>query len=1232
MSTEIRCFSPVLEEFCRRLGPASWAVVAVSEIAALALWPLAGRAQSVTATVNTGSVPAAANKIYVANGLSNNVTVIDGVTNGTTTVTAGNIPFAVAVNPVTNKIYVANEGGPVTVIDGATNATTSIATGGTPVAVAVNVVTNKIYVANYNSNNVTVIDGTTSATTTVATGNLARAVAINPVTNKIYVANQGDSINPSTVTVIDGATNATVAVNAGTSPFALAVNPVTNTIYVANAGSNDITVINGFTNVTTTVTDTNAGSPDGIAVNPITDKIYVANERSSNVTVIDGATNATATVTVGFQPDAVAANPVTNRIYVVNSNSNNVTVIDGDINTTTTVTVDTCPQALAVNPVTNKIYVANTGALANSFTGTTVTVIDGATNSTTTVTADSGPFAVAVNPVTNKIYVANRGDGISPSTVTVIDGATNATTTVGVGVNPFDLTVNPVTNKIYVANSNGNNLTVIDGATNTTTTVTVGIFPQAVAVNPLTNKIYVANRGDGLNPSTVTVIDGATNSTATVAAGIFPFAVAVNPVTNKIYVANSRDRFNPSTVTVIDGATNSTTTVAAGNLPHAVAVNAATNKIYVANQFSNNVTVIDGATNTTTTVTVDTLPVAMAVNAVKKKTYVANFGGNNVTVLSEEQVQPSPLTTAITPLPGNTTTSAAQAFQFMASNSAAEPVTNLYFQFDTFQGPWSQGTASGAPVSFTGAASGLAVGTHILYAFTVDGEEATSVMQASSPVIGDITAYLFEELGISTSTTFAADVNPASFGSTVTFTAAVTTNPSGSTTPGGSLSFFDGSTFLGNVALDNTGHAALQTNLLTVGGHSITAFYVPSTSAGFAASTSTTLDETVNQAASSTALTSSPNPASFAQSVTFAATVSSSTTGTPTGVVQFLDTSTLLGTGTLGANGQVTFGTSSLALGTHSITAKYSGDPNFAGSASAAVSETVNTAATSTGLTSSANPAPFRQSVTFTASVSPNIGSGVPTGALMFFDGTTQIATATLDAAAQATFSTSSLAPGNHWITANYPGDPSFAASTSAALSQTINPLDFSIGAAAGGSTSATVKAGQTATYALQLSLVGGAVPDQLMVTVSCTGAPSKATCTGSPSPVTATTTGPAALAISVSTTANGLLIPIPPSPLLRNPVNRLPILLVLAVLVVLCMLRKKAKARTGRSAWAAKLTFAASVLLLAMTIAAIGGCGSTTQTPPPVNNGTPLGTYTLTVTAASGNLTHIQKLTLTVQ
>jgi len=709
------------------------------------------------------------------------------------------------------------------------------------------------------------------------------------------------------------------------------------------------------------------------------------------------------------------------------------------------------------------------------------------------------------------------------------------------------------------------------------------------------------------------------------------------------------------------------------------------------------------------------------------KIYVANKGGSDVTVITEAQAQPNPLTTVITPLPGNTTTNAAQAFQFNAANTAPPPVSNLFFQFDTFEGAWSQGTPSGAAGSFTGAASGLSVGTHILYAFATDGEEATSVMQASSPVIGGITAYLFDELGVSTSTTLTADVNPAIVGQQVTFTATVFSSASG--TPSGSASFFDGSSFLGNVALDNTGHAAFPTSLLTAGQHSISAAYFPSPSAGFAASTSTAVNEsvlratstaltssgspttfgqpvtftatvspqtgsgtptgtvafldgsaqigsgtlnaqaqatfsssslsagthlitakyssdanfaasaslavsqTIQQAASSTVVVSSANPGTFGQSVTFTATVSSSTTGTPTGTVQFFDGSMQIGTGTLTANAQAVFATSSLAVGTHSITVRYSGDTNFTGSTSAALNETVQQAATSTVVASSAATVTVGQKVAFTATVS-SAASATPTGSVAFLDGTTQIGTGVLGTNAQATFSTSSLAVGTHSITAKYSGDTNFAASTSAALTETINaPLDFTIAAAGGGSTSATVKAGQTAMYALQLSLVGGAATDQLMVTVSCTGAPPKAMCSGPASPVTVTqAAAPATVAISVTTTANALLTPPAPSSRLRTPWNRLPILWVLPTLLMLRWLR--CRKRTEARAWAARPAFAASILLLAMLGAAMSGCsgGGTTFSPPPVNTGTPPGTYTLTVTAASGNLTHTQQLTLAVQ
>ena len=92
-----------------------------------------------------------------------------------------------------------------------------------------------------------------------------------------------------------------------------------------------------------------------------------------------------------------------------------------------------------------------------------------------------------------------------------------------------------------------------------------------------------------------------------------------------------------------------------------------------------------------------------------------------------------------------------------------------------------------------------------------------------------------------------------------------------------------------------------------------------------------------------TALSSSTNPSTYDQSVTFTATVSPNGSGTPTGTVTFMDGSTALGTGTL-SGGLATFATSALAIGTHPVTAVYSGDSNFLGSTSSVLTQNVDSA------------------------------------------------------------------------------------------------------------------------------------------------------------------------------------------------------------------------------------------------------------------------------------------------
>src|SRR4029077_2883471 len=147
-------------------------------------------------------------------------------------------------------------------------------------------------------------------------------------------------------------------------------------------------------------------------------------------------------------------------------------------------------------------------------------------------------------------------------------------------------------------------------------------------------------------------------------------------------------------------------------------------------------------------------------------------------------------------------------------------------------------------------------------------------------------------------------------------------------------------------------------------------------SSNFVTSTSSVLTQTVKQATSSIALSSSLNPSTFGAAVTFAATVTS-TGGTPSGSVTFKNGTTTLGSGTL-SSGKATFKTTTLSVGSHAITAAYAGSSNFVTSTSSVLTQTVKQATSSIALSSSLNPSTFGAAVTFAATVTST--GGTPSG------------------------------------------------------------------------------------------------------------------------------------------------------------------------------------------------------------------------------------------------------------
>jgi Big-like domain-containing protein/beta-propeller repeat-containing protein len=363
-------------------------------------------------------------------------------------------------------------------------------------------------------------------------------------------------------------------------------------------------------------------------------------------------------------------------------------------------------------------------------------------------------------------------------------------------------------------------------------------------------------------------------------------------------------------------------------------------------------------------------------------------------------------------------------------------------------------------------ASGLAVAAHsITAAYGGDNTFSSSTSAALTQTINKA----------STSTAIASAANPSVFGQSVTFRATVTPTAPGAGTPTGTVTFADAGVTLGSGTVGVTGQASFTTTSLSVAGHTITAQYGGDTS--FGGSTSPPFTQTVGQASTTTTLTASPSAPVFGQSVTLTATVAAAAPGigTPTGTVTFMDGTSTLGTGSL-TGGQATFTTSSLGAGSHSISAVYGGDTNFSGSTGtpSAGSLTINAASTTTTLATSVTPSAFGQPVTFTATVTVvSPGTGTPVGTVNFLEGATTLGTGALDATGKATFTTAALAVATHAITAQYAGSTSFNGSSSAPLSQTVNPgaTTTAISASASSTT-----AGQAVTFTATVTATPPAV------------------------------------------------------------------------------------------------------------------------------------------------------------
>jgi hypothetical protein len=421
-------------------------------------------------------------------------------------------------------------------------------------------------------------------------------------------------------------------------------------------------------------------------------------------------------------------------------------------------------------------------------------------------------------------------------------------------------------------------------------------------------------------------------------------------------------------------------------------------------------------TGGTATITVSTLVVGShSLNAVYDGD--GNYASSSVSVTTHT-VDVAPTTVSLELTPNPSTYRADVTLKATVNSTAGGTPTGTVTFSD---GGVTLGTATlsgGVAVITTGT---LSTGSHPILAFYGgDDSYASSTASSVTQVVNRTTSKVSLSSSGGTST----------YRSDVTFTATVGSDAGG--TPTGTVTFMDGSTTIGTGTLSG-GTAEFTTNTLEVGSHSITAVYGGDSS--YDTSTSSGLAQTVLQAATSVTVTSSGNPSPYLGSVTFTATVTPATTGTPTGTVTFKDNGTVIGEVALSGN-TATFTTDPLLIGVHPITAVYGGDSSYDAGTSSDLTQTVVKAPTTVTVTSSGNPSPYLGSVTFTATVTPST-SGTPTGTVTFKEGSTVLGTGTLSGN-MAMFTTDSLAIGVHPITAVYSGDDNYEAGTSIGLSQSV--------------------------------------------------------------------------------------------------------------------------------------------------------------------------------------------------
>ncbi|MDQ0877533.1 YVTN family beta-propeller protein [Paenibacillus sp. V4I3] len=313
----------------------------------------------------------------------------------------------IVVNPVTNRVYFLQGENDLSVLDGNTNKIiATLKTEQLPFQMAVNTRTNRIYLVNFLDGTVSVINGRTNRIiTTVKVGERCDEIALNSRTNLIYIATISLSSNKANVAVLNGSTNKIQQrIPFIGRPSEISIDERTNRIYVTNTSKDTVSVIDGSTNNILTSVKVGRNPVITPALNTRTNRLYIANNLSRFCSVLDLRTNQIHNIQLGRLQSEITLNPVTNLIYVSSAQisvKGRLFVIDGRLDRVIrTLTIPSSTNTL-INPRTNHLFISEfreTGAAP-------LKVYNGSTLKRIAIlrpTKRSG--ATVLNPRTNRIY------------------------------------------------------------------------------------------------------------------------------------------------------------------------------------------------------------------------------------------------------------------------------------------------------------------------------------------------------------------------------------------------------------------------------------------------------------------------------------------------------------------------------------------------------------------------------------------------------------------------------------------------------------------------------------------------------------------------------------------------------------------------------------------------------------------------------------------------------------